>query len=177
MIDWIGRDVERAVERKTKIDGRDTETTDERCEVAARTEHRHVWCLLVNGTRTAMKPSVVNCWTSLPHLVVVWIVHLSSRHQRTLLQNKIIAVLTVVVCSVVRRNFVMKFSITTVHETENKVLPALISVSLVLGSLYAARPTLLIYCVVCLIGADFAGATGAIAPAVKILRGRRPRGH
>jgi len=27
------------------------------------------------------------------------------------------------------------------------------------------------------IGADFAGATGAIAPAVKILRGRRPRGH
>jgi len=28
-----------------------------------------------------------------------------------------------------------------------------------------------------IIGADFAGATGAIAPAVKILRGRRPRGH
>ena len=27
------------------------------------------------------------------------------------------------------------------------------------------------------IGADFAGATGAIAPAVKILRGRRPRGQ
>jgi len=27
------------------------------------------------------------------------------------------------------------------------------------------------------IGADFAGATVAIAPAVKILRGRRPRGH
>ena len=27
------------------------------------------------------------------------------------------------------------------------------------------------------IGADFAGATGAIAPAVKILRGWRPRGH
>jgi len=27
------------------------------------------------------------------------------------------------------------------------------------------------------IGADFAGATGAIAPAVKILRGRCPRGH
>jgi len=27
------------------------------------------------------------------------------------------------------------------------------------------------------IGADFAGATGAIAPVVKILRGRRPRGH
>ena len=28
-----------------------------------------------------------------------------------------------------------------------------------------------------IIGADFAGATGAIAAAVKILRGRRPRGH
>jgi len=34
-----------------------------------------------------------------------------------------------------------------------------------------------LYAVYTFIGADFAGATGAIAPAVKILRGRRPRGH
>ena len=81
MIDRVGRQVERAVERKAKVNGRDADTTDERREVAAGTKCWHVWRLTVNTARITMQPSVVDCSTSVPHLVIVWVVHLSKRHR------------------------------------------------------------------------------------------------
>jgi len=80
VIDRVGRQVERTAERKAKVDRRDADTTDERHEVTAGTKYWDVWRLTVNATRIAMQPRVIDCSTSVTHLLVVWVVHLSNRH-------------------------------------------------------------------------------------------------